>query len=243
MGNIDFFNELAAKGLKSNARMVLDFDVYQKTFADIDSKLQFVSSDVVLDLGGGTGQLAGLAALKTKSVILADGAEQALNIAKRDLKERDNIEFQRLDLTRFPLPFADNFFDKVFCYSVVHYLSDHEQFLHLAKELVRVTKPRGKILIGDIPLSDKGREYLEARKTNPLQNFLGNVKYYFKKHATSFVYKLKGVNSKQVQGLNYDRKTIENFMNRIAGASFTFLTEDEVLPFANSREDLLITKL
>lgn len=243
MGNIEFFNELAAKGLKSNARMIsLNFGVYRKTFVDIDRKLKFGSADVVLDLGGGTGQLAGLVALKSGNVVLADGAEEALNIARRDLKERENIEYQRLDLTKFPLPFADNFFDKIICYSVVHYLSDHKQFLNLVKELLRITKSHGKILIGDIPLSDKGRDYLDKRKENPFQDFLGSAKYFFKKNSTNLLYKLKDINSTQVHGLSYDRKTLEHLLSQIKLARFAIVPQDSTLPFANSREDVIISK-
>ena len=243
MGNIEFFNELAHKRILSNARMVsLNFDVYAKTFADIDRKLKFTSADSVLDLGGGTGQIAGLIARKSRQVVLTDGAAEALKVARESLANPPNVSCRQLNLERLPLPFAGDVFDKVVCYSVVHYLSDHNHFIKLLSEMLRVTKPGGQILVGDIPLTDKGRQYLAERRKHPFRNLLGNLQYYLKKTLTTWRYHLKGINDSQISGLAYTKTQLASLLGRLRGINYEWLEQDSNLPFVNSREDLLITK-
>ena len=243
MGNIEFFNELAEKKIFSNARMFsFDRNVYKRTFADIARKVNFLKSDVVLDLGGGCGQIANFIAAECKQVALADGAESSIRAAKQLLANRQNIFYKRLDLTQFPFPFEDGYFDKIICYSVVHYLPDHGQFQKLVCEMIRITKSGGKILIGDIPLSDKASRYLAERKKDKFRNFYFNIRYSLRKFITGLQYKLSGVDTGQVSGLAYTKPLVEKLISALGGIKFTFLEQDRLLPFANSREDLLISK-
>lgn len=227
----------------SNARMAsLDFGVYDRTFADIDRKIEFLPGDVVLDLGGGTGQISGLIAGKAGRVVLADGAGEALRAAREILADLPNLSFVHLNIEQSPLVFANSAFDKIICYSVVHYLKDQSSFAALISEMLRIVKSEGKIFIGDIPLSDKGKRYLDERKKHFFQNLLGNLKYYFRKFLTAFFYRLKGIRDTQVSGVVYSKDGMEEVLSRIGGINYRFLEQDASLPFANSREDLLIIK-
>lgn len=245
MGNIEFFNQLASgmnAYLNTGRPFSLDFQVYRRTFDDIDRKLGFQKEDRVLDLGGGCGQIAKYIAAKTAEVVLVDGAKNALAIARKNLCHQANVRCQLVDITILPLPFTDNYFNRVVCYSVVHYLNDFDEFRSLVIELLRVVKPGGKILIGEIPLSDKSKAYFEERRKKPLLNFALNVRYYYKKYMTKLFYLLGGVDETQTKGLNYSRKIIYDILNTISGVRFEFLAQDKKLPVANSREDLLIVK-
>ena len=138
--------------------------------------------------------------------------------------------------------FVDEYFDDVVCYAVVHYLNNFDEFSRLVAELLRVTKPGGKILIGEIPLSDKSSAYFKERRKRPLLNFLLNVRYYCKKYLTKLFYVLDGVDDAQLKGLTYNRKIISDILNEFLDARFEFLAQDKRLPVANSREDVLIVK-
>ena len=244
MGNIEFFNELAEKKIFSNARMFsFDRNVYKRTFADIARKVNFLKSDVVLDLGGGCGQIADFIAARCKQVVLADAAASSLRVARQLMEKRYNVIYKQLDLTQFPFSLEDNYFDKIICYSVVHYLRDHAEFQKLVAEMIRITKNGGKILIADIPLSDKASRYLAERKKDKLRNFFSNIRYYLRKFATGIQYKLSGVDTGQVSGLAYTKPLVEELTSALGGIKFTFLEQDRSLPFANSREDLLIKKI
>ena len=243
MGNIELFNQLAQKKIFSNGRMFsLKTNIYEVTFSDIDRKLNFEKHDVVLDLGGGCGQISDFIAAKCRQVVLADGAENALAYARKLLAGHLNVTYRQFNLTNLPLPFADNYFDKIVCYSVVHYLSNYGEFQKLIQEMVRVVRDGGKILIGDIPLEDKKKHYLEERRKKRIVHFLYNIRYYFVKFITHAIYKFRRVDAGSVKGLSYSRDLIKELVGNVREIRFVFREQDGRLPLAVSREDLLITK-
>lgn len=239
MSNISYFNQLVGNG--NNGRC-LQFNVYEKVFSDISKKINIASQDTILDLGGGCGELTRFMADRCGQIVLADGAEKAIKYAKDKLRKCHNISFKIADITKLPLPFTDHQFDKIICYSVIHYADDLENFYSLVVDLLRITKLGGSILIGDIPLADKYGCNLKERKKNPIRNFLLNQKYYFKKAVISFLHKIKKIDTNQVRGISYTKDAIKDIMCRLNNVEYKFLEQDRGLPLANSREDLLIIK-
>lgn len=239
MSNISYFNQLAGK---SNNDRILQFNVYQKIFKDINKKILISKNDYILDLGGGTGELTGLMASACRQIILADGAKKTIEYAGQKLKIFNNISFRIADILRLPLPFSGNQFDKVVCYSVIHYAESLDNFYKLTLDLIRITKPGGKILIGDIPLADKYGANLQNRKSRPVNNFLLNQKYYIKKYLINLIHRLKKVDASQVKGLSYTKEAIEKILGKIANISYEIMEQSRDLPLADSREDLLIIK-
>jgi ubiquinone/menaquinone biosynthesis C-methylase UbiE len=239
MNNITNFSQLVGKG--NNGRF-LQFNVYKKIFADINKKIKFSPQDQILDLGGGCGELTGFIAKQCNHVILADGSEIALNYAKRKLKKHHNISYQIADITKLPLSFNNNQFDKIICYSVVHYVKDLENFKNLIEDLIRMSKHEGVIFIGDIPLTDKYKRNLEERKKYPIKNFLLNQKYYIKKGIINLIHKLRQLDVKQVKGTNYTKEILNKILDNFKNINYKILSQDKHLPLANSREDLLIIK-
>ena len=61
------------------------------------------------------------------------------------------------------LPFENIKFDKIIAYSVFHYFKNFKYTLKVLNELIRVCKPGGNILIGDIP------SLKHYKKLNPLK--------------------------------------------------------------------------
>ncbi|MBI2113111.1 MAG: class I SAM-dependent methyltransferase [Candidatus Wildermuthbacteria bacterium] len=245
MGNIEFFNQLAKSTntyINTGRMSPFDFRVYERTFADIGRKVGLKPGDRVLDLGGGCGQIASYMAQKVKEVVLADGAEQALVVAKKNLSYLSNVTYQLVDITALPLPFENNSFDHVVCYSVVHYLRDYEEFERLVSDMLRIVKPGGKILIGEIPLADKAQAYFEERRKKPLLNFILNARYHSKKLLLKAMYRFGKVDEAQTTGLKYTRAIIRAILEKKQGIHFELLEQDKKLPFASSRQDLLIAK-
>lgn len=245
MGNIEFFDEL---GLKINNKLdagklfTFNFKINQDIFRDIAQKINVASTDSILDLGGGTGLITQYIAPHCHQLTLADGAKNVLNSAKHRLKKYHNISYIKLDINELPLPFNENEFDKIICYSVVHYLDSFKVFEQLIKDLLRILKPHGQILIGDIPLSDKYQNNLLIRQKNPFKNFLLNQKYYFKINLTRLIYRLKKIDESQVRGISFTKDQISNFLETMHNASYSFHPQNKKLYFADSREDLIIIK-
>ncbi len=99
----------------------------------------------ILDVAAGTGQQAFAFAKNDYEVVGIDLSESMLKVAKRKNKLR-NVRFEVADATK--LPFEDNSFDISSVSFALHDmpLSIREKVL---KEMVRVTKPKGTIIIVD----------------------------------------------------------------------------------------------
>lgn len=84
-------------------------------------------------------------------LIATDYADGMLNQAKKKLKTFKNVIIENADITK--LNYSDNSFDKVVAGNVIHILSNPELAL---KELERVCKPRGLIIIPTYINNTKG---------------------------------------------------------------------------------------
>ena len=135
------------------------YDVIVAPFSSVrDKVVNFTNGQKgskVLDVATGTGQQAFAFAKKEYEVIGIDLSEAMLNVAKRKNKFR-NARFEVADATE--LPFEDNGFDISSVSFALHDmpLSIRERVL---KEMVRVTKPKGTIIIADyyLPKSKIGK--------------------------------------------------------------------------------------
>jgi len=240
MNNEEFFNKLADKAgdwMGSGRYFTLKTDCYKSIFHDIINKIPIDDRDIVLDLGGGTGGITKYIAERCKHVILADFARTAIKKAEERLKDYQNVSFLLLDIN-------DNFpsfefkFDKIICYSVIHNLNNHEEFGKLIAKLLKITEPQGLIFFGDIPLSEKYMANLETRKF-----FLMDSMYIIRKNISNFIYFIKGINGREVKGISYTKDIIKNILSSFANIDYIFFEQDKRLPFANSREDLIIRKI
>jgi ubiquinone/menaquinone biosynthesis C-methylase UbiE len=91
-----------------------------------------------LDLGCGFGIGTAVIGSFAKSVVGAD----IINYKEWELLKNKKIKFQRSSSRN--LPFKDNTFDAIFIKDLLHHVKDIEKTL---KEILRVTKPGGDIVI------------------------------------------------------------------------------------------------
>jgi SAM-dependent methyltransferase len=117
----------------------------------VDGGARLGAADLVLDAGGGAGDLSRALAGRARQFVVADLTDE-LRAAGRDAAERDgvaNVLFVRAALEA--LPFADRSFDAVLCRFVVHHLADAAPAL---AELARVCRPAGRVVIADLVALD-----------------------------------------------------------------------------------------
>ena len=98
----------------------------------------------VLDSGTGTGALAFALAPLVRAVVGVDLVPELLELARRHADEFPNVSFVEGDATR--LPFESGSFDAAGSLRTLHHIARPE--LAVA-ELVRVTRPGGRVLVID----------------------------------------------------------------------------------------------
>lgn len=102
----------------------------------------FEPEDIVLECACGTGMLTEVIAPRCRELIATDFSERMLEKAEKKCKNHNNISFKLADISS--LGFKNATFDKVVAGNVIHLLKDPNEAL---KELDRVCKPKGKIVI------------------------------------------------------------------------------------------------
>lgn len=126
----------------------------RRTIADLANVEQGQS---VLDVGCGTGTLAIMLcdrAGEGGEVCGVDASPEMIAVARRKAAKRNaDVDFEIGLIER--LPYADALFDRALCTLVLHHLDEHLQQRGL-REIVRVLKPGGRLLLVDFGGSSGG---------------------------------------------------------------------------------------
>jgi ubiquinone/menaquinone biosynthesis C-methylase UbiE/DNA-binding transcriptional ArsR family regulator len=108
------------------------------------------ADSVAGDLGCGTGQMSAALAPFVGRVIAVDASAAMLQAAKRRLSAFDNVDLRRGELEA--LPIDDDRLDVATLMLVLHHVPEPERAL---AEVVRVLKPGGRVIIGDMLPHDR----------------------------------------------------------------------------------------
>ena len=139
------------------------------------------------------------------------------------------------------MPFDDCFFDKIIMYSVIQYLENNKQREKCIRDLIRVCKPNGYILVADIP-EKKAKEEFESRvKTREESKILAQFNANRKEFDKLFEEKIV------VSFDNHDQYYVDgNLLVEVAhkeGCSAKICKQDIRQPFSLTRRDLVICRL
>jgi len=106
-------------------------------------------ADSILDIGVGTGNLSKKFLERGYCVTGVDQSREMMNVAKKKFPEL------KLRLGEFlKLPFDNGSFDRIISTYALHHLNDQEKRLAI-KEMMRVLKENGRIVIGDMMFEDE----------------------------------------------------------------------------------------
>jgi len=124
---------------------------FQEMVQDVSDKFALNSPEIhhILDAGCSNGFL-----LKQMNpdVDMVVGLDFCMAPLLEGSKQSSGIRFVQGEITC--LPFSDNQFDRVICYSLFHYLPSLEVVFNASSELFRVLSKSGRLLIGDLLSAD-----------------------------------------------------------------------------------------
>ena len=122
--------------------------IYYSALTKMDLK---GSAHVILDAGCGRGDLIKLLSREysNSKIIGIDYSKDSVKIAKETLRDEQNIEILHADITFIPI--KSNSVDYIFCLDIVEHLYP-EQLNKAVKEMRRILKTGGKILIHTFPI-------------------------------------------------------------------------------------------
>ena len=127
--------------------------VYQSTGESVAKYIK--NTDRVLECACGTGAISIFIAPVCKELIVSDYSVGMLKQAKKKLKNYDNIDYRRVDIT--DIEAEDNSFDVVVAGNVIHLLPDPQRAMN---ELTRVCKDGGRLVIPTYINGDEGTNKL-----------------------------------------------------------------------------------
>lgn len=135
-----YFNQVADQW--DNLRSGYFTEEVRKT-AIAKAKLQ--SNMIVADVGAGTGFMAAGLAPVVDHIYVVDGSAAMIEIAQRNLANFDNISYQVSN--GHILPIENNSIDVAFANMYLHHCPDP---LGAIREMVRILKPDGRLVITDL---------------------------------------------------------------------------------------------
>ena len=239
-------NEICA----SSRYGVISERVVRRIESDITGKLRLNSMDTLLDLGCGTGLISINLSKKVRKATGLDFGQDVLMRAKRNF-QADNSYIELVQGDIITLPFKDEAFSKVLCYSVAMCFQDYEDFTEALIEMLRVCQPGGLVLVGDIPEKNKKELWIKGgrRKGEPLFHYLLRrsrqriIQLRYKISAHQFDRRKSKLNiaPSQAPGMSYDAETILRICREI-GIKGHILDQPGSLAFGNTRVDLLVEK-
>ena len=146
------FDELAARFDRSSAMLSAGPVLSQAEYDDVlDMMLQWtapMAGEQGLDVGTGTGNLAGLLTANGARMSAVDQSKEMLGICRK----KHPLVSAKLG-NALALPFADGSFSLIVSAFALHFMNGNQQLLALA-EMDRVLKPNGRICLAGLMTED-----------------------------------------------------------------------------------------
>lgn len=141
----------------------------------------------ILDAGCGNGK--NMIYFQNKGHIVK-GIDFSNNLLK--ICEDKNLDVKHSDIRH--LPFNDNEFDNTISIAVIHHLSTDQDRINAINELIRVTKPNGKILITVWAIEQEEHSRRKFKLGDNIVPFEDSIRYYHIFNEATFLDLIKHFN-------------------------------------------------
>lgn len=209
----------------------------RRILVDIIKKLDIQPNDDCLEIGCGVGNLLIPLSFFCNHITGIDHTA-CIDRLKERFDDSNNIEL--IDCNFFNYS-TDKKFDKIIIYSVLHYMKDQEEFLNFVFKAMDFLKPKGKLLLGDIPNESKKQRFSKTEFGIQFQQEWNERINNNKQDKTK----------EMLTNLSEDKDLVvldDDFILevlkkiRAKGCEAYLLPQLEGLPFCYTREDILIEK-
>ncbi len=233
----DDFKRMAANPNLSGSEKIGFPDSYRKGYSkvileDIYTKLPIdtTQNKVIIDIGSGcdelTFELIEVCKKNNHTLVLIDSDEMLANIpdSKGIVKIGGKFPFSNNEMNEY-LGKADF----VLCYSVLFYIFANDNLYLFLHEALNLLKANGRFLIGDIPNIDKRDRFLDSEEG---KKFLANSG------------QVKGSTAHDNRDQKMDDSIVLAIVSRLRrfGCEAYIVPQNDNLPMANRREDILVVK-
>jgi ubiquinone/menaquinone biosynthesis C-methylase UbiE len=148
------------------------FKINKDFFKKIETYLDLKNNYKVLDIGSGTSSFS--IYLKNENPTLniydIDGSKEMLRIAEKKIKD-ENLNIKIEEALAENIPYEDNHFDRIVAIFLFSYIPKTIK-PYAMKELYRVLKPNGKLVIVDVSNQGGLKKYWELFKYIPSPFFI-----------------------------------------------------------------------
>lgn len=136
---------------KGELKIYTNYDLILDKVYDlaVDSNM---NKPCILEIGAGTGNLSGKFLDRGYDIIAIDQSREMLSVAK---EKYPKLKVRQGDFLK--IPYSDKTFDIIVSTYTFHHLNNNEKSIAI-KEMVRVLKDNGKIIIGDLMFANKEDE-------------------------------------------------------------------------------------
>ncbi len=146
-----------------------------KTFQQLIPGLALSGNEKILEMGAGQGWASVI--LKNKYpnsyVVASDLVPVALNFCTNYEKLLNSYIDEKWAFNCRDIPFEDNQFDLIFTMAAFHHFGENNDYSKTLKEMVRVLKPQGKIMLLYEPSSPKYLYNLAYKRVNQRRDLDG----------------------------------------------------------------------
>ncbi len=136
---------------------------YDKVLDTVAELANLASGKRVLDIGTGTGNLALRCLAYGVEVIGLDPSELMLSKAREKVRCNPRAEFHQVDEPFLRIPYPESSFDTVISTYAYHHIP-HRLRTDSVREMVRVLKPDGRWVLGDLVFENESAERSALRE-------------------------------------------------------------------------------